>query len=216
MKTSTPRSFKALLPSALTAVAVLALAGCAAPYPYPVYEQPVAQAPQPVYTYPAPQVQQQENRREESRRDYRRRDRERLFDVPVTSVRAVMGERGQRCWIERENVPVTRGPANMPGAVVGAVIGGILGHQIGGGSGRDIATAGGVVAGAVVGSNVGRSGGYGGTQTQDVQRCTTDHSRSTPDYWDVTYNFRGVEHRVQMTEPPGRTVTVNGDGEPRI
>lgn len=211
MKTSTPRSFKALLPSALTAVAVLALAGCAAPYPYPVHEQPVAQAPQPVYTYPAPQVQQQENRR-----DYRRRDRERLFDVPVTSVSAVMGESGQRCWIERENVPVTRGPANMPGAVVGAVIGGILGHQIGGGSGRDIATAGGVVAGAVVGSNVGRSGGYGGTQTQDVQRCTTDHSRSTPDYWDVTYTFRGVEHRVQMTEPPGRTITVNGDGEPRI
>ena len=90
-------------------------------------------------------------------------------------------------------------------ALAGAVVGGT---SLTGGRGS--------VAGAVVGSNVGRSGGFGGTQTQDVQRCTTDHSRSTPDYWDVTYNFRGVEHRVQMTEPPGRTVTVNGDGEPRI
>ena len=210
MNTNTAHTSTALRPGALAAVALLALAGCAAPYPYPVYDQPVAQAPQQVYTYPAPQMQQQEGRR-----DYRRRDRERLFDVPVTSVRAVMGERGQRCWIERENVPQSRGPANMPGAVVGAVIGGILGHQIGGGSGRDIATAGGVVAGAAVGSNVGRGGAYGG-QTQDVQRCTSDSSRSTPDYWDVTYNFRGVEHSVQMTEPPGRTITVNGDGEPRI
>lgn len=211
MNTSTPRSHKAFLPGALTVAAVLALAGCAAPQHYPVYDQPVAQPPQQVYTYPAPQIQQQE-----SRRDYRRRANERLYDAPVTSVRAVLGQSGQRCWIERENVSQQRGPANLPGAAVGAVIGGILGHQIGGGSGRDIATAGGVVAGAVVGSNVGRSGGYGGTQTQDVQRCTTDHSRSTPDYWDVTYNFRGVEHRVQMTEPPGRTITVNGDGEPRI
>lgn len=205
------QSRKSLLPGALVAVAALALAGCAAPQPYPVYEQPAAQPPPQVYTYPAPQVQQQE-----PQRDYRRRDRERLFDAPVTSVRAVLGDSGQRCWIERENVPQTRGPANMPGAVVGALVGGILGHQIGGGSGRDIATAGGVVAGAVVGSNVGRSGAYGGTQTQDVQRCTTDHSRSTPDYWDVTYTFRGVEHRVQMTQAPGRTVTVNQDGEPRI
>jgi len=211
MKTSTPGTLKAFAPGSLAAVALLALAGCAAPYPYPVYDQPVQQAPQPVYTYPAPQAQQQE-----PRRDYRRRDRERLFDVPVTSVRAVMGERGQRCWIERENVPQSRGPANMPGAIVGGVIGGILGHQIGGGSGRDIATAGGVVAGAVVGSNVGRGGAWGGGQTQDVQRCTTDTSRNTPDFWDVTYNFRGVEHSVQMTEPPGRTVTVNEQGEPRI
>ncbi|HEX5737121.1 MAG TPA: glycine zipper 2TM domain-containing protein [Hydrogenophaga sp.] len=212
MKTSTPRNFKALLPSALTAVAVLALAGCAAPYPYPVHEQPVAQPPQQVYTYPAPpQAQPQE-----SRRDYRRRDRERLFDTPVTSVRAVMGERGQRCWIEREEVSQPRGPANVPGAIAGAVIGGILGHQIGGGSGRDIATAGGAVAGAVVGANVGRSGAYGATHTQDVQRCTSDSTRDTPDYWDVTYTFRGIEHRVQMTEPPGRMITVNRDGEPRI
>jgi uncharacterized protein YcfJ len=36
-----------------------------------------------------------------------------------------------------------------------------------------------------------------------------------PEYWDVTYNFRGLEHRVQMTAPPGRTIAVNGNGVPR-
>jgi hypothetical protein len=36
-----------------------------------------------------------------------------------------------------------------------------------------------------------------------------------PAYWDVTYNFRGQEHRVQMSAPPGTTVTVNELGEPR-
>lgn len=199
-----------LLPGALAIVAALALAGCAAPYPYPVHEQPVAQPTQPVYQFtPAPVPSQ------EGRRDYRRRDREQLFDAPVTSVRAVMGEHGQHCWIERQPVAQQpRGPANMPGAIAGAVIGGILGHQIGGGSGRDIATAGGVVAGAVVGSNVGRGGGA--PATQDVQRCTTETSRNEPDFWDVTYQFRGVTHSVQMTSPPGRTITVNGNGEPRI
>jgi uncharacterized protein YcfJ len=35
------------------------------------------------------------------------------------------------------------------------------------------------------------------------------------DYWDVTYEFRGDEHRVQLSAPPGRTVTVNAQGEPR-
>jgi hypothetical protein len=36
------------------------------------------------------------------------------------------------------------------------------------------------------------------------------------DYWDVTYNFRGYEHRVQTTSPPGTTVLVNEQGEPRV
>jgi len=41
-------------------------------------------------------------------------------------------------------------------------------------------------------------------------------SNSRPDYYDVTYNFRGSEHRVQMTSPPGRTILVNQNGEPRV
>jgi hypothetical protein len=31
----------------------------------------------------------------------------------------------------------------------------------------------------------------------------------------VTYDFRGEEHRVQLTTPPGRTISVNNRGEPR-
>ena len=93
------------------------------------------------------------------------------------------------------------------------MIGGILGHQIGGGRGRDVATAGGAVAGAAIGANAGRGGGQ--VYAQDVQRCATVQGQGRPEYWDVTYNFRGLEHRVQMSAPPGRTITVNGNGEPR-
>lgn len=185
-------------------LAVIGLAGCA----YPVYEQ---QPPTQASTDSRfPDARQHPD----DRRDYRRRNQERLYEVDVTSVRAVVGPGGgQRCWIEREQVQQQRAPANVPGAVVGGLIGGILGHQIGGGSGRDIATVGGVVAGAAVGSQVGRNNS--GPQTQDVQRCTSA-SNSAPEYWDVSYSFRGVQHHVQMTSPPGRTILVNGDGEPRL
>jgi|SRR5690242_17464252 uncharacterized protein YcfJ len=139
--------------------------------------------------------------------DYQRRDGERLFEAPVTSVRAVVGPPEQRCWVERRDFV---GDANVPGAIAGAVIGGILGHQVGGGHGRDVATAGGAVAGAAIGAGVG-GGGY----SRDVQRCTDVSRYDTPDYWDVTYNYRGVEHHVQMSSPPGATILVNRDGEPR-
>ena len=146
--------------------------------------------------------------------DYRRRNDERVYEAQVTSVRAVVGTPGQRCWVEREQVPQDRSNANVPGAVAGAVIGGILGHQIGRGPGRDLATVGGAVAGAAVGANVGRDGGQQ-VASQDVQRCESAPSQARPDYWEVTYNFRGQEHRIQMTAPPGPTVTVNEQGEPR-
>ena len=51
--------------------------------------------------------------------------------------------------------------------------------------------------------------------TQDVRRCDANPAQATPSYWDVTYQFRGQEHRLQMAKPPGRTVTVNRNGEPR-
>ena len=145
--------------------------------------------------------------------DFRRRDDERLYEANVTSVRAVVGSPEQRCWVERGQVSQGSGNTNnVPGAIVGALIGGILGHQVGGGSGKDIATAGGVVTGAVVGS---RMGGNNQAPTQDVQRCENVPSQAQPQFWDVTYEFRGQEHRVQMTAPPGQTVTVNAQGEPR-
>lgn len=148
--------------------------------------------------------------------DNRRRNEERLYEVNVTSSRAVVGPAEQRCWMER--APVAQSPAGNPnvgGAIVGALIGGILGHQVGGGVGKDLATAGGAVAGGLVGSNVGRNSAGQAVAAPDVQRCTTQPSQAQPVYWDVTYNFRGQEHRVQMTSAPGPTITVNGQGEPR-
>ena len=148
--------------------------------------------------------------------DYRRRQDERLYEAQITSVRAVVGTPTQRCWVEREQVVQQgRGEPNVGGAIVGAVIGGILGHQVGGGSGKDAATAVGVIGGAAVGANVDRDRSGQRVVTQDVQRCTSVPSQAQPDYWDVTYNFRGRDYRVQMTRPPGATVTVNRLGEPR-
>ena len=148
--------------------------------------------------------------------DNRRRSDERLYEVNVTSVRAVVGPAEQRCWMERQPVAQTSaGNPNVGGAIVGALIGGILGHQVGGGVGKDLATAGGAVAGGLVGSNVGRNNSGQAAAGQDVQRCATESSQAQPAYWDVTYNFRGQEHRVQMTSAPGSTITVNGQGEPR-
>jgi uncharacterized protein YcfJ len=143
--------------------------------------------------------------------EYRQRHGEHLYQAPVTSVRAVVGPPEQRCWVEHERVSDGGGP-NVPGAVVGAIIGGVLGHQVGGGHGRDVATAGGAVAGAAIGANTG--GGSTGGYSQNVQRCQTVPS-GRADYWDVTYDFQGVTHRVQMSAPPGPTVTVNGNGDPR-
>jgi len=104
---------------------------------------------------------------------------------------------------------------NVPGAVVGGVVGGILGHQIGSGRGQDLATGIGAAGGAVLGANVGRDAA-GTVYTQDVQRCANVSTAAPLDYWDVTYNFRGYEHHVQTTSPPGRTILVNAQGEPRV
>ena len=148
--------------------------------------------------------------------DYRRRPNEHLFEVPVHSVRAVVGPPEQRCWVERQQVVEPAQPApNVPGALVGAIIGGVLGHQVGGGRGQDVATAGGAVAGAAIGANVGRS--PGGGYSQDVQRCATVPGSARPDFWDITYYFDGIEHRMQLNgPPPPPTIWVNRNGEPRI
>lgn len=144
--------------------------------------------------------------------DSRRRGDERVYQAEIRSVRAVVGPPEHRCWIEHQAV-AERDRPNVPGAIVGALLGGVLGHQIGNGNGRDIATAGGAVAGAVVGSNVGRDvqPGY----THDVQRCQNSPSNAAPEFWDVTYVFRDVEHHVQLANPPGPVIMVNERGEPR-
>jgi len=147
--------------------------------------------------------------------DYRRRENEPLYEAPVTSVRAVVGPPQQHCWVERQVVDTGSPGINVPGAVVGGVVGGILGHQIGSGRGQDLATGIGAAGGAVVGANVGRDAA-GTVYTQDVQRCANVSTAAAVDYWDVTYTFRGYEHHVQTTSPPGRTILVNAQGEPRV
>ncbi|OZA46243.1 MAG: hypothetical protein B7X81_07320 [Hydrogenophilales bacterium 17-61-76] len=122
---------------------------------------------------------------------------------------------GLNNWVEREEIAQERRNVNVPGAIAGAIIGGILGHQVGGGQGQDIATAGGAVAGAAVGAYIGRDGSGQPVQSRDVQRCESIPSQVRPDFWEVTYVFRGQSHQVQMTAPPGSTVTVNAQGEPR-
>jgi hypothetical protein len=49
---------------------------------------------------------------------------------------------------------------------------------------------------------------------RDVRRCETTAS-AKPAYWDVVYNYRGVDHHVQMSAAPGPTIAVNRNGEPR-
>ena len=148
--------------------------------------------------------------------DNHRRKNERLYQADVISVRAVGGPPEQRCWTEHQQIAAPeRSNPSVPGALVGAVIGGILGHQVGGGRGRDVATVGGAVAGGVIGAKTGRSNDDPQMTTRDVQRCETTASQGKPEYWDVTYSFRGQEHRIQMTSPPGASVTVNEQGEPR-
>ncbi len=149
--------------------------------------------------------------------DYRRRPNEQVDEARVTSVRAVVRDSDRHCWVEREQVEERGGHNNAGATVAGAVIGGILGHQVGHGTGQRVATAGGAVAGAAVGANVGRDRDRGrddDVYDRDVRRCES-RADIEPEYWDVTYDYRGVEHYVKMTAPPGRTILVNRDGEPR-
>jgi len=142
----------------------------------------------------------------DERQGYDSRASEPLYQAPVTSVRAVVGPPEQRCWVDRGE---WHGDTNVPGAVAGAVIGGLIGNQFGHGSGRAAATAGGAIAGGAIGANVGTDNDGGA-----VEHCRTVAHYDHPDYWDVTYSFRGEQHRIQMSSPPGSTITVNGYGEP--
>ena len=63
--------------------------------------------------------------------------------------------------------------------------------------------------GAVIGGFLGHQPG-----SVEVRRCATNQM-GPPQYWDVTYRFRGVERSVQMSRQPGATITVNSEGEPR-
>lgn len=137
-----------------------------------------------------------------------------IYEVPVTSARAVMGPPQQRCWVEKEQVATQRREPNLGGAIIGGVIGGVLGNQVGKGSGNDIATVGGAIAGAAIGAHVGRDKSPAIAE-RDVQRCRTVAGGQV-EYWDVTYVHGGVERRAQLANQPGRTIRVNGHGAPML
>jgi uncharacterized protein YcfJ len=140
--------------------------------------------------------------------DWRRRPQEFVEAVPVESVHVVYAAPQQQCWVEQSAAPAN---ARTGGAIAGGLIGGILGHQIGDNGHREGATAGGAIAGAVIGSQLAR----GAEQPQAVTRCTSVPAQA-PDHYDVSYWYHGVRHHVQTTLPPGPTITVNGNGEPRL
>ncbi len=141
---------------------------------------------------------------------YYRRPNEQVFDAMVTSVHAVSGSGEQRCWYEQQAAPV-QSNQNVGAAIIGGILGGILGHQVGGGRGNDAATAAGAIAGAAIGANAGGDANL--PYSRNVRRC--DNVGGPPAYYEVTYNFRGQDHYIQMSYPPGRTIVVNRLGEPR-
>jgi hypothetical protein len=71
-----------------------------------------------------------------------------------------------------------------------------------------------LVAGGVVGSQAGRHH-EGPSSSRDMERCADGPRPLQPANWDVEYNFRGINHRVQLTDAPGPTISVNRQGEPR-
>ncbi len=147
--------------------------------------------------------------------DARRRTNEPLYEAPIKSVRQVFTSGDQQlCYVAQDEQPNGRN-ANIGGAIAGALLGGILGHQVGGGTGKDVATAGGAIAGAVIGARVaGRMDDD--RQDEATQRCTRAQSQGQLAYWEVAYDFKGIEHRAQLTAQPGQTIRVNAEGEPRL
>ena len=142
--------------------------------------------------------------------DWRRRPQEFVESVPIESVHVVYAapQMQQQCWVEQSAAPAN---ARTGGAIVGGLLGGILGHQIGDGN-RNGATIAGAVGGAVIGSQIAR----GADQPQAVTRCNAVPVNQGPDHYDVSYWYHGVRHHVQTTQPPGPTIIVNENGEPRI
>lgn len=89
-------------------------------------------------------------------------------------------------------------------AVLGAIVGAAIGSQIGHGGGRAAAVGLGAVGGALVGNNV-EAGGSAHAAT--VPHCTTETTYENRAVgWNVTYEYAGRQHTVQMPYDPGPTV----------
>lgn len=51
--------------------------------------------------------------------------------------------------------------------------------------------------------------------TQDLRRCDVLPSQTRPEYWEITYVFRGQEYRTQVSSQPGHTIIVDERGSHR-
>lgn len=90
------------------------------------------------------------------------------------------------------------------GGLLGAIVGGVVGNQIGHGGGRAAATVIGTTIGAIAGNNVEAGSNR---QIQNVPQCTTQTSYENRTVgWNVTYEYAGRQHTVQMPYDPGPTI----------
>jgi len=102
---------------------------------------------------------------------------------------------------------VVQQPNSGAGAAIGAIAGGLLGNQIGHGNGRAAATVVGAIGGAGVGNSIEASGN---SAVQNMQQCSTQtfYENRTVGY-NVTYEYGGREHTVQLPQDPGPTIRLD-------
>jgi len=102
---------------------------------------------------------------------------------------------------------VVQQPNSGAGAVIGTIAGGLLGNQFGHGNGRAAATVVGAIGGAGVGNSIEASGN---STVQNAQQCSTQtfYENRTVGY-NVTYEYAGREHTVQLPQDPGPTIRLD-------
>lgn len=127
-------------------------------------------------------------------------EREQRYEASVSSVRAVFGPAGQRCWVGYELALPDRSGIQFPATMADAVAACLFGQRGDAWNGSETAAA-----------TAERQ-----ASIEDVPPCRETDDQASPEYWDVTYRFRGREHRLQMTAPPGATVSVDAQGEPAL
>lgn len=121
-----------------------------------------------------------------------------ISSTPVVQQVAV-----QRQVCSQQAVPVERQTSGM-GGLFGSIAGAAIGSQIGSGDGRIAATLIGAVGGALLGNHAEGGGSYA-AQPSQVCAPQTSYENRTVGY-NVTYEYNGRQHTVQMPHDPGTTV----------
>jgi len=115
----------------------------------------------------------------------------------------------RECW--EEPVYHTRRPhKSASGMLVGGLLGGFIGHQFGSGRGNKVATA----AGTLIGAHIGHDAVNGHIRPEKTlagyeERCKTRHRVHYEDVlegYDVTYEYRGRQYRIEMPYDPGEHI----------